>query len=319
MGVPLPPAVAIVLCACGISTKARTSSLLASRMVLPLLPSLLIASLLRLALWIRASVSGMLSLATWSSDLRDPMATRIPCTRSHSHQTERISCLEVWTRPSRCGSLLLHVVDILAMRQRVGVASGPLRVTRYVNSINFIDIRFTNTSKRTSFYPLRLRPMETGFSPAPKTAVSNSGTPELVTLNSCCRATRTASSQWHQVQAVDPSPPVAEICGHESGVTSHISPKEISLNIQNEGSCSLKCFVRGDELGELVGAHGGNSASRDGLVYFVDFDSCSKTFVLISYFFYCLSTSCFPCYIVRLCVYLLALLHFYGKAVRREQ
>jgi glucose repression regulatory protein TUP1 len=64
---------------------------------------------------------------------------------------------------------------------------------------------------RILFFLLLLLLMETGFFPDLKTVVSNSGTLEPVTHSLCCKVTRIASFQLHQVQAAARSLPVVEI------------------------------------------------------------------------------------------------------------
>jgi glucose repression regulatory protein TUP1 len=64
---------------------------------------------------------------------------------------------------------------------------------------------------RILFFLLLLLLMETGFFPDLKTVVSNSGTLEPVIHSLCCKVTRIASFQLHQVQAAARSLPVVEI------------------------------------------------------------------------------------------------------------
>jgi hypothetical protein len=95
------------------------------------------------------------------------------------------------------------------MLQREGAALGLSRDTRYVGALfnNFLVILIHD---RTSFFLSLSLQMETGFSPDQRIVVSNSGTQEPATPNSCCKATRT------------PLLLVLVICALESGVTSHI-------------------------------------------------------------------------------------------------
>jgi hypothetical protein len=80
--------------------------------------------------------------------------------------------------------------------------------------------------------------METGFSPAPRIVVFNSGIPELATLNSCCKATRTPSFPSHPAHLVDRSQPDPAICVPESGATSLSTAHTAIFKTKQEGESS---------------------------------------------------------------------------------
>ena len=126
----LHQAVATALFVYGTSKLAKALLLLALKMVSQLLPFPLIPNLLPLALSIRAFACGILNPDTWLSVLKVLMDTKIPSTPLHLHQTERISCLEVWTRRSRCGNWLRREVATQTTLLKEDGASKHSRVTR---------------------------------------------------------------------------------------------------------------------------------------------------------------------------------------------
>lgn len=95
-------------------------------------------------------------------------------------------------------------------------------------------IQISLTLKRTLFSLLLSLQMEIGFFLAPRIVESSSGTRELATLNSCCKATRTASFPWRPVQLVDLLQQEVEICAQEFGLTSRI--KVLSLDVTDSKS-----------------------------------------------------------------------------------
>jgi hypothetical protein len=80
---------------------------------------------------------------------------------------------------------------------------------------------FILTYNRTSFSLSLSHLMETGFCQDLKTAVSNSGTRELATRNSCCRGTRTLLSLLRLALAVAALLLDLATCGPGSGAISH--------------------------------------------------------------------------------------------------
>ena len=202
MAAPSLLAVGIALFVSGTLRPAKTSLLSVLKMVSPRLPSPPTPSLSLRVLSTRAFVSGMPQLATSSNASRAPTATRTRSTLSHSHQTGRISYPVPWIRQSRCGSLSHPEVDTPTQALRAVAASRLSRVTKI------------------SCSPSRSLQTETGSYQAPKIAESNSGIQEPGTRSSCCKATRTLSSQWRRARLVVLSQRDQVICGQGFGATS---------------------------------------------------------------------------------------------------
>jgi hypothetical protein len=82
---------------------------------------------------------------------------------------------------------------------------------------------------RTSFSLSLLPPMETGYFPDRRTAASNSGIPEPVTRNSCCKDTRTPSSPLLLVHLVAHLLLALVTCALESGAISHSKDNRVYM------------------------------------------------------------------------------------------